>query len=116
MNARSEIEQTLDDELAALRSYLPLSTVAKAIGCHLATIYRWTSYGCRGEKLRYIQRGATRVTTHEWLDEFFERLTDSRSHRDTPQETAPQSAPLRTTVQRKKAVDCAGRKLDEILS
>ena len=42
---------------------------------HLATMYRWTSVGCRGVVLDSIQCGRTRCTSREALERFFSRLS-----------------------------------------
>ena len=42
---------------------------------NIATLYRWTTAGCRGIKLEYLQVGATRCTSHEALQRFFDALT-----------------------------------------
>jgi hypothetical protein len=42
---------------------------------HVSTLYRWTVSGCRGVVLESIQIGATRATSREALQRFFERLS-----------------------------------------
>jgi hypothetical protein len=42
---------------------------------HVATLYRWTTRGCRGVVLESVQIGATRCTSREALDRFFQSLT-----------------------------------------
>src|SRR5436309_8569226 len=42
---------------------------------HVSTLYRWTVAGCRGIILESIQIGATRATSWEALQRFFDRLT-----------------------------------------
>jgi Protein of unknown function (DUF1580) len=42
---------------------------------HVSTLYRWTLAGCRGVILESIQIGATRATSREALQRFFERLS-----------------------------------------
>ncbi|MCC7421910.1 MAG: DUF1580 domain-containing protein [Planctomycetaceae bacterium] len=42
---------------------------------NVATLYRWTSTGCKGVKLEFIQIGGSRCTSREALHRFFERLT-----------------------------------------
>ena len=44
---------------------------------HVSTLYRWTVSGCRGVVLESIQIGATRATSREALQRFFERLSDT---------------------------------------
>jgi hypothetical protein len=42
---------------------------------HVSCLYRWASVGCRGTRLETIQVGATRCTSREALQRFFERLS-----------------------------------------
>jgi hypothetical protein len=42
---------------------------------NVATMYRWTTHGCRGERLETIQIGGTRFTSQEALQRFFDRLS-----------------------------------------
>ena len=42
---------------------------------HVSTLYRWATAGCRGIILETLQCGATRCTSREALQPFFERLT-----------------------------------------
>src|SRR4051794_38182551 len=55
----------LDDiDPAQLTELIPLRAVTLPSGrgakrVHVATLYRWTEHGCRGERLRYVQVGAT---------------------------------------------------------
>ena len=46
-------------------------------GCktHVSCLYRWTTSGCRGIVLESIQIGATRATSKEALQRFYERLS-----------------------------------------
>jgi hypothetical protein len=43
---------------------------------HISSLYRWSKAGCRGVVLETIQCGATRCTSVEAMQRFFERLTD----------------------------------------
>ena len=52
---------------------------------HVSTLYRWTQTGCRGVRLEYVQIGATRCTSIEALQRFFDRLTQASDGR--PRET-----------------------------
>jgi Protein of unknown function (DUF1580) len=51
---------------------------------NVSTLYRWTTAGCRGVKLEYVQVGATRCTTREALARFFERLTEASTGEPSP--------------------------------
>lgn len=42
---------------------------------HISTLYRWAVAGCRGIRLETVQVGATRCTSREALQRFFERLS-----------------------------------------
>src|SRR5215218_9525349 len=42
---------------------------------HVSTLYRWATVGCRGVVLETIQIGATRCTSREALQRFFEHLS-----------------------------------------
>src|SRR3954452_24975808 len=42
---------------------------------HISTLYRWATVGCRGVVLETLQCGATRCTSREVLQRFFERLS-----------------------------------------
>jgi hypothetical protein len=64
---------------------------------HVSTLYRWTQSGCRGVRLEYIQCGATRCTSREALQRFFERLSGIAPGLPTP--------PLRRSVARRHADD-----------
>jgi hypothetical protein len=43
---------------------------------NVATLYRWSTIGCRGVVLETIQIGSTRCTSREALGRFFRALTD----------------------------------------
>jgi hypothetical protein len=42
-----------------------------------STLYRWTTNGCRGVKLEFVQIGGTRCTTKEALQRFFEAIKNA---------------------------------------
>jgi hypothetical protein len=52
---------------------VPLRRGGKKI--NLATVYRWSTRGIRGEVLETIQIGGTRCTSAQALQRFFDRLT-----------------------------------------
>ncbi len=66
----------------------------------IATLYRWSTIGCRGVILETIQIGATRCTSLEALQRFFSALTNS-----------PEPAPV-ATRQKLRAVREAEAVLD----
>lgn len=59
--------------LSAAAKLLPSSRRGKQT--HATTLYRWTTRGLRGIKLRYVQFGGTRMVNSDMLDEFFAALT-----------------------------------------
>ena len=71
---------------------------------HVSTLYRWTVSGCRGVILESIQIGATRATSREALQRFFERLSD-------PDRTGDAPSTHRTAKQRQRQSEAAGRQL-----
>jgi hypothetical protein len=82
---------------------------------HVATLYRWTDRGLRGQRLRYVQVGNTRCSTVAWVHEFFAALAD-KCHGDAPAPTTPSAAPLatRTRAARRKAIEAADRELERM--
>src|SRR4051812_41656985 len=77
---------------------------------HVSTLYRWATVGCRGIVLESIQIGATRCTSREALQRFFERLSQ-------PVQAGADSGPVvrvRTLAQRQRAAAEAGRKLAQM--
>jgi hypothetical protein len=104
-----------DDELVAIRSYIPITTVAHCLCLHVATLYRWTTRGCRGVPLRYVQRGATRCTTREWLEEFFDELTLASPKSRSPLGDRRGFPTIRSAKQFAERASEAGRDLDEAL-
>ena len=51
---------------------------------NVATLYRWSTAGCKGIVLETIQIGGTRCTSREALQRFFDRLTAQRSNHPLP--------------------------------
>jgi hypothetical protein len=76
---------------------------------HVSTLYRWATVGCRGVVLESLQVGATRCTSKQALQRFFERL--SASVQAGP--CSGQSIAGRTLAQRQRASAEAGRRLAE---
>src|SRR5262245_49458970 len=77
---------------------------------HVSTLYRWATVGCRGVVLETIQVGATRCTSREALQRFFERLSQ-------PVQAGAVTGPVvksRTVAQRQRASEEAGRRLAEL--
>jgi hypothetical protein len=81
---------------------IPLTQAAAEQPCrrrgrktHVSTLYRWATAGCRGVILETIQVGATRCTSREALQRFFERLTSPNGSLPVPIST-PRSSAQRT--------------------
>src|SRR4051794_26071708 len=77
---------------------------------HVSTLYRWATIGCRGVQLETIQIGATRCTSREALQRFFERLslpTQAGAVGVGPASPSPLGS-RRTLAQRQKASAEAG--------
>jgi hypothetical protein len=75
---------------------------------HTSTLYRWTTSGCRGVKLEFVQIGGTRCTSHEALSRFYERLTLAA------QGQSSDSTVRRTPRQRVADSERAERELDDL--
>ncbi len=75
--------------------------------CNVATLYRWSTAGCKGIVLETIQVGCTKCTSREALDRFFRALTAKMNG----QPVAPAPAPRahRAAVRRaERILDKAG--------
>ena len=69
-----QTEEVVSLTEAAKSKHLPRRRKGKRP--HPATLFRWSTRGCRGVKLETIQCGGTRCTSVEALQRFFERCTD----------------------------------------
>ena len=78
---------------------------------NVSTLYRWATAGCRGVVLETIQVGATRCTSREGLQRFFEKLTLPRQAGNA--NTAPIAA-VRSAAQRQRRSEEAALKLAEM--
>jgi len=83
---------------------------------HVSCLYRWSTAGCRGVVLESIQVGATRCTSREALQRFFERLSAPvQAGAAAGSESRPGAiVGHRTLAQRQRASAEAGRKLAEM--
>ena len=88
--------------LTEATTHLPRRRAGKST--NVATLYRWAQIGCRGIRLETLCVGATRCTSMEALQRFFDALT-AQSER---QPTVP--AP-RMTRQRRQQIEAAERRL-----
>ena len=73
---------------------------------NVATIYRWMMQGVRGIKLESIVVGATRCTSIEALQRFFDALTDAADEEHSAAITPPPVSKSRQT-----AIEAAERRL-----
>lgn len=91
------IDSTLETvfPLAEAPEYLPRRRRGRKV--HISTLHRWATSGCRGVVLEVISVGATKCTSREALQRFFERLT-TRS--GGVASAAP--APLRSAAKRRR--------------
>jgi len=83
---------------------------------HVSCLYRWSTAGCRGVVLESIQVGATRCTSKQALQRFFERLSAPvQAGAVGGGESRPgPGVGRRTLAQRQRASAEAGRKLAEL--
>jgi hypothetical protein len=96
---------------------IPLTQAADALPrrragrkTHVSTLYRWAQVGCRGVVLECIQIGATRCTSREALQRFFERLGRRGISHPTG---VPRIPCARSAIQRRRESERAGRRLEE---
>ena len=80
---------------------------------HLTTIYRWASTGCRGVVLESTLCGATRCTSREALNRFFERLTEVRRLGAGATSSTKPEPVRRSSAQCLRDSERAGRILEE---
>src|SRR3954470_15760057 len=80
---------------------------------HVSTLYRWATAGCRGVRLETVQIGATRCTSREALQRFFERL--SSPHQAGPDVSGPAkpTPASRSRARRLRDSERAGKQLEE---
>ena len=75
---------------------------------NIATLYRWTTVGCRGVVLEFLQIGATRCTSREAMQRFFDTLTAQADATTAPLNTANLT---RLSASRRKQIEAAERRL-----
>ena len=78
---------------------------------HISTLYRWATSGCRGVILETIQIGATRCTSREALQRFFERLSQPVQVGAVGGGQPGRPVGGRTVAQRQRQAAEAGRRL-----
>ena len=111
--SKPEVMQLIDTTAETVLSLAPaadeLPRRRRGRKTNVSTLYRWATVGCRGVVLEAIQIGATRCTSREALQRFFERLSDpGRAGGAGPVSSC------RTLAQRQRAATEAGRKLAEL--
>ncbi len=80
---------------------------------HVSTLYRWATAGCRGVRLETVQIGATRCTSREALQRFFERLSEpSQLGANVDSPSAPNPA-RRSPARRLRESERAGALLEK---
>ena len=75
---------------------------------NIATFYRWTTVGCRGVVLEFLQIGATRCTSREALQRFFDALTAQADSTIAPLTATSFD---RLPADRRKQIEAAERRL-----
>jgi hypothetical protein len=94
--------------LSAVPERLPRRRRGKKV--HVSCLYRWSVTGCRGVVLETTQIGATRATSLEALERFFERLASQRQIRGVADQPDP-AVSRRSVAQRRLASAKAGQEL-----
>src|SRR3954451_17851104 len=69
------IDSTAETLLSLAQAAEELPRRRRGRKTHVSTLYRWATAGCRGVRLETVQIGATRCTSREALQRFFERLS-----------------------------------------
>jgi len=98
------IDISLEEVFSLTEATKRLPCRRKGVRPNVATLYRWSQVGCRGVRLETICVGATRCTSIEALQRFFDALTAAAEHR-------PVSPPSRQTRQRRAQIEAAERRL-----
>ena len=104
MKARSYFEWVLSERQLTLTQAAHLLPQRPSVSC----VYRWTRSGCRGILLESWQAGCSRVTSHEAVARFIERLTLARSPK------IPQAVQVHTTEARRQQSQVSGQLLDAL--
>jgi hypothetical protein len=72
-----------------------------------STLYRWTSSGCRGILLEFVQIGGVRCTTKAALTRFFDSVKDVRRTRATSASLSKTSTKARAARRERAAKEAA---------
>ena len=100
----------LDETMLPLREaakLLPSRKMGRKVA--VATLYRWSSKGCRGVILESWSCGSARVTSEEAVARFVGRLSRARDPKAVTAHLAD-----RTKALRSKEAEFAGRRLDNL--
>jgi hypothetical protein len=98
------IDISLEEPISLTEATKRLPCRRKGVRPNVATLYRWAQTGCRGIRLETLCVGATRCTSLEALQRFFDALTAQAEHR-------PIAPPSRQTRQRREQIEAAERRL-----
>ena len=98
------IDISLEETFSLTEATKRLPCRRKGVRPNVATLYRWAQIGCRGIRLETLCVGATRCTSIEALQRFFDALTAQAEPSAIPQ-------PSRHTPGRRKQIEAAERRL-----
>ncbi len=104
------IDTTAEQVLALAQAAAEMPRRRRGRKTHVSTLYRWATRGCRGVVLETIQVGATRCTSREALQRFYERLSSGQR----PDEGDDRRPPSRSPSRRLRDSEAAGRRLEEL--
>ncbi len=108
------IDTTIETVLSLAQAADNLPRRRRGRKTHISTLYRWATVGCRGVILETIQIGATRCTSREALQRFFERLSQPVQSGIVGGGQPGLHVGGRTLAQRQRQAAEAGRKLAEM--
>ena len=98
------------------QQWLTIADAAELVGIrksrrptHYQTVRGWMVDGLRGVRLRSVMRGGCRMTTQQWLSEFFDVLNNARER-----EIANAPSRLRSPAAASKAQERAKRELEAL--
>ena len=81
---------------------------------NISTLYRWSQAGCRDVRLETTQVGATRCTSREALQRFFERLSQRQPAGAVGGGYSSSAVGVRSVAQRQRRSAEAGRQLEQL--
>jgi hypothetical protein len=113
MEADLMIDSTCESLLTLAQAADELPRRRRGKKTHLSTLYRWATAGCRGIRLETIQIGATRCTSREALQRYFEALSEPVLSRADHLRDASPSPVYRSLSRRLRDSERAGKLLEE---